>query len=318
MVSVPSALRKQFAAWLHEQAIPQRAQAAYHKWLRYYWDFCHKYHFPHEHRESLPHFLKKLQEKRQTPAQQEQAAHAIGLYYELLESTPAGPILKRSEGKPLSQEDGGLTEKTPPYAPFKGAIIPGSSQEGKPTPTPSQEGNSEARLSSSREHPPGPLRLRSEQAPKGGKHPPDPPQGVNSRAGEQAPAELPEKTGSAAHTARTGQGASWKAEYTRLRETLQGRQYDPKVARAYTKWVRKFQAFMRSKTPDSLSSEDAGAFLTWLPTKRKMSFSKQNQVFEALLLFYRHVLKKELGVERPTKAKALIQVKPLLLRARKG
>ncbi len=64
MLNIPSALRKQFAACLHEQAIPQRAQAAYHKWLRYYWDWCHTYHFPYEHRESLPHVLKKLQEKR--------------------------------------------------------------------------------------------------------------------------------------------------------------------------------------------------------------------------------------------------------------
>ncbi len=64
MFNVPSALRKQFAACLHEQAIPQRAQAAYHKWLRYYWDCCHTYHFPHDPKESLPHVLKKLQEKR--------------------------------------------------------------------------------------------------------------------------------------------------------------------------------------------------------------------------------------------------------------
>jgi len=36
------------------------------------------------HRESLPHFLHKLQEKKQTKAQQEQASHAISLYYELV------------------------------------------------------------------------------------------------------------------------------------------------------------------------------------------------------------------------------------------
>jgi hypothetical protein len=57
---------------------------------------------------------------------------------------------------------------------------------------------------------------------------------------------------------------SWKAEYTKLTETLQGRQYDPKVAKRYTRWGRKFQAFTRSQTPESLSSEDAKAFLAYL------------------------------------------------------
>jgi hypothetical protein len=56
--------------------------------LRYYLDFCDKHHFPAAHRESLPHFLRKLQEKRQTKAQQEPAASAIGLFYEILGERP--------------------------------------------------------------------------------------------------------------------------------------------------------------------------------------------------------------------------------------
>jgi hypothetical protein len=89
MVTIPLSIRMQFQASLPQQAIPPHAQAAYLKWLQYYLDFCQKYHFPPEYKESLPHFLKKLQEKRQTQAQQEQAAHAIGLYYEMLASISA-------------------------------------------------------------------------------------------------------------------------------------------------------------------------------------------------------------------------------------
>jgi hypothetical protein len=77
--------------FIHDQAIPRCAQAAYHKWLRYYWDFCHKYHFPPEQHASLPHFLKKLQEKRQTQVQQEQAAPAIWLFYALLDAKNSLP-----------------------------------------------------------------------------------------------------------------------------------------------------------------------------------------------------------------------------------
>ena len=59
-------------------------QAVYQKWLRYYLDFCRKYNFPQTQRGSLTHFLMKLQEKKQTKAQQDQASHSISLYYELI------------------------------------------------------------------------------------------------------------------------------------------------------------------------------------------------------------------------------------------
>ncbi len=101
MLSIPSKLQTQFEACLRKNVVPTHAHGLYKKWLRYYRDFCQKYDFPQEHQESLPHFLKKLQDKKQTTAQQEQAAHAISLYYELLDSKPAVPASKLSEGKSL-------------------------------------------------------------------------------------------------------------------------------------------------------------------------------------------------------------------------
>jgi hypothetical protein len=56
----------------------------YTKWLRDCLDVCQKYHFAHAQRERLPHLLRKLQEKNQTKAQQQQASHAIALYDELV------------------------------------------------------------------------------------------------------------------------------------------------------------------------------------------------------------------------------------------
>jgi integron integrase len=84
MLNLPSALRTEFDACLRNAAIPKPAHGAYTKWLRYYLDFCRKYHFPHSEQESLPHFLHKLQEKKQTQAQQQQASHAVSLYDELV------------------------------------------------------------------------------------------------------------------------------------------------------------------------------------------------------------------------------------------
>jgi Phage integrase, N-terminal SAM-like domain len=49
---------------------------------------------------------------------------------------------------------------------------------------------------------------------------------------------------------------------------------------------------------------DVREFLTWLAVQRKVSASTQNQAFDALLFFYRHVLHKEFGkVEGVVRAK---------------
>jgi integron integrase len=229
MFAIPSRLQTQFQHYLKDRAIPIHLQGPYLKWLRYYLDFCQKYHFPSEQRESLPHFLKKLQEKRQTQAQQEQAAHVITQYYELIESRSSVPT-------------------------------PGPSQEGKPTPDPSQEGN------------------------------------VTER---ERTSESRMLTDSTARPTPSGRGVSWKAEYESLAQTLLNREYPDKTARVYTHWIRKFQVFTRCKAPDSLSLEDAREFLVSLTTKRRMAISKQNQVYDALLVFYRHVLKQDVQIERP-------------------
>ena len=84
MLSIPSALRVQFDERLLEKVIPRKTQWSYIKWLRYYPDFCRKYDFHKSNMENLPFFLKKLEEKRQTKAQLQQAADAIALYYGII------------------------------------------------------------------------------------------------------------------------------------------------------------------------------------------------------------------------------------------
>ena len=46
MLAIPSALQAQFEEYLRNKEIPNSLQGAYKKWLRYYLDFCQKYHFP--------------------------------------------------------------------------------------------------------------------------------------------------------------------------------------------------------------------------------------------------------------------------------
>ena len=83
MITVPREIRTLFDTLLAHEPIPSKIHPFYRKWLRYYFDFCHKYAFDVSSRESLPPFLDKLASKRQSKQQQKQAEHAIMLFYGL-------------------------------------------------------------------------------------------------------------------------------------------------------------------------------------------------------------------------------------------
>jgi len=90
-------------------------------------------------------------------------------------------------------------------------------------------------------------------------------------------------------------GASWVAQFTRLAEEIMVRHYSLKTLKSYRHWLKQFEAFPRSKPPETLSATDVKEFLTWLTVKMGVSASTQNQAFNALLFLYRHVLQKEFG-----------------------
>ena len=89
--------------------------------------------------------------------------------------------------------------------------------------------------------------------------------------------------------------ADWTSVYDKLNDEIKIRHYSPKTLRAYQGWAGQFQGFTKSKDPELLSTSDVKNFLTFLAVKRKVSASSQNQAFNALLFFFRHILKKEFG-----------------------
>lgn len=95
--------------------------------------------------------------------------------------------------------------------------------------------------------------------------------------------------------ARCGRGASWEREYRDLEGTIRMRNYSGKTLATYRMWVRKFQGFVGSKAPRELGPEDVKLFLTDLAVGRGVAASTQNQAFNALLFFFRHVLGREFG-----------------------
>jgi hypothetical protein len=83
MKKIPPDLGYRFKTFLEQESFSKQLQIDYQKWLRFYLDFCQKYSFVHSEQNSLDHFIKKLQEKKQTDLQQSQAAQAIQLYYKI-------------------------------------------------------------------------------------------------------------------------------------------------------------------------------------------------------------------------------------------
>src|SRR3990172_6580281 len=80
MQTIPDDIGEQYSAVLKKRTVPVSRHADYRKWLRYYLDFRSKYPLPDSRSEHVRMFIQKLREKRQTPEQQKQAAHALSLF----------------------------------------------------------------------------------------------------------------------------------------------------------------------------------------------------------------------------------------------
>ncbi|GFO57007.1 hypothetical protein GMSM_40140 [Geomonas sp. Red276] len=74
------------------------------------------------------------------------------------------------------------------------------------------------------------------------------------------------------------------------------RHYSRKTLRAYAHWSRRFQRFLKNKPPESVSTDDAKAYLTYLAVEGKVSSATQNQAFNSLLFLFRQGLQREFGV----------------------
>jgi integron integrase len=283
MLSVPVALQAKFEECLIARDIPTNTRAFYKRWLRFYLDFCHKYHAAPNRQESLSPFLQKLQEKKLPKWQQGQASHAVSLYYEVLQ---AGDRNNRPSPRPSPTRREGVEAHSDQLPREKeGAARPGPlsmQREGASGAQVRSTGKSAYHGGTSE----NPVNISGEASPQPDTHPQP-----------SHPAAIANKPVSPA-------GASWKTEFTRLTEEIRVRHYSPKTLKTYLLWLRKFQAFTHSKPPESLSTTEVKDFLTWLAVKREVAASTQNQAFNALLFFYRHVLQKEFGkVEGVVRAK---------------
>ena len=77
MKSIPNDIAGIFSKRMETASIPLEDRRNYLKWLRFYLDFCEKYHHLPEDPESTAAFMQKLTDKRQSPAQRRQAAKSV-------------------------------------------------------------------------------------------------------------------------------------------------------------------------------------------------------------------------------------------------
>lgn len=202
MIQIPQPLLEQFEFHLKTANIPSGKHGYYKKWLRYYMDFCFKYHHTDKEPESLRYFINKLREKNQNKSNQKQAFDAILIYYRMFDIYPSWP--EKTEEK--------VRENSAAYS-----------------------------------------------------------------------------------TSPSTPGEKWQPYYEQLSNEIKVRHYSPKTFKAYRVWVGKFQRFLKGKFPETLTNEDVKSFLTHLAVDQHVSASAQNQAFNALLFFFRHILKREFG-----------------------
>ncbi|MCK5312152.1 MAG: hypothetical protein KAJ62_08580 [Desulfobacteraceae bacterium] len=73
MIQIQKQLIQQYDALLEKENISFDKRDYYKKWLRYYLDFCNKYNHDPKKADSLPGFINKLRDKKQSKLQQGQA-----------------------------------------------------------------------------------------------------------------------------------------------------------------------------------------------------------------------------------------------------
>ena len=78
-------------------------------------------------------------------------------------------------------------------------------------------------------------------------------------------------------------------------QSLRLRQYSHASEHAYLSWVMRFESFLEEKSLPQVTDEDLRRFLTHLTVERSVAAATQKLAFNALLYFYRNVLRVEIN-----------------------
>jgi integron integrase len=88
---------------------------------------------------------------------------------------------------------------------------------------------------------------------------------------------------------------NWAALDKAIRTALRLEHYALKTEKAYTHWMRRFVAFHHGRKPSAMGEAEIHAFLSHLAINCHVAASTQNVALNAIVFFYRKVVKRELG-----------------------
>lgn len=108
--------------------------------------------------------------------------------------------------------------------------------------------------------------------------------------------------------------AKWHQSADEMVKALRLRHRSPKTEKSYLRWLRKFYAYLHGKAPDAIVDKDVRDFLSHLAVEGRVSASTQNQAFNAILFYFRHVLGRDLLVGSTIMAKQPIRLPVVLTR----
>lgn len=107
----------------------------------------------------------------------------------------------------------------------------------------------------------------------------------------------------------------WPTALEMLKTSIKVKQYSPRTLEAYSEWASRFRWFVGPKAPSALDTEDVKSYMEHLAVTRRVSAATQNQAFNALLYFFRNVLKRDFGeVSGTIRAKRVKNVPTVLSR----
>ncbi len=233
MKTIPNDILDRYLVILKKRAVPVSRQADYKKWLRYFLDFRSKYSLPDSRSDQVRLFIQKLRDKKQTPEQQKQAAHAVSLFFESQPKTKPASMLKKKEQAFLFNEP---------------------ARDVSESLSNSKNGTTDGKAHRTESHP-----AMEPPIQKGGER---------------------KKWGARFNEWRCLQKSSSPDRdklIDGLAAEIKTRHYSRKTLKTYADWIRKFQSYLKNKPPDSLSSSDVKAYLTFLAVNCKVAASTQNQ-----------------------------------------
>jgi len=83
-------------------------------------------------------------------------------------------------------------------------------------------------------------------------------------------------------------------DFSSLITEIRSRQYSIRTEEAYVSWLLRFILFNNRRPPSELTQTDVARYLEYLVVKRNVAGSTQAQALNALVFYYKHVVKLEL------------------------